>query len=283
MPPGELALVQVFLHLPEQAKRASFLASAISQEVLSGLANDDTSNPEVQRDIAISRVRIGDVLIKQNKLDDALNEYQPAADAEEQVVKVQPNEPTYRSNLSRVYNDLGYVYARQNDLPKAKSFYEKSLDIRHNLARDDPSNNAWLEALAHQYARVGDTLAKLKDSPGAITNYQSSEKVWDILVHRMPSNLVWTRHSAEVRQTLVSELLSQGGGAAISKKDLLENAQGALDLRQRVAQSSPDSVLQQRELAVAHVGLGDVYKAIDEKAEALKQYQDRTTYHRRFH
>jgi tetratricopeptide (TPR) repeat protein len=251
-------------------------AVAINQRLLSNLTKDDAAKPEVQRDVAANRIRIGDVFFKYKKmLDEALNEYQPAAEIDERLVKDYPNELIYQSNLSRVYNQIAFVHEQQGDLPTARNLYQKSLDMRRKLARRDPSNNAWLDYLATQYGRIGDLLVKMDDSPDAITNYKSAENVWDILISRMPDKSEWMRQSAHVLQNHISLLLLQPREVVAAQKDeILTNAQTALDLRSKIAQKSPDFALRHRELAVAYVLLGDVFKATNDNAKALKQYQE---------
>jgi tetratricopeptide (TPR) repeat protein len=259
-------------------------ALAINQRLLSKLTKDDAAKPEVQReeplvqrDVAANKIRIGDVFLKYKEmLDEALNEYQPAAEIDEQLVKDYPNELIYKSNLSRVYNQIAFIREQRGDLPTARNLYQKSLDLRRELARRDPSNNTWLDALATQHGRIGDLFVKMGHVPDAITNYKAAENVWDILInYRLSDKSGWMRQSAEVLQNHISLLLLQPGEVVAAQKDeILNNAQTALALRSKIAQKYPDSALRHRELAVAYVSLGDVFKAINDNAKALKQYQE---------
>jgi tetratricopeptide (TPR) repeat protein len=250
-------------------------ALAINQRLLAALPEGDAAKPGVLRDLAANRIRIGDVLLKQNMLDEALNQYQPAEEIDEQLVANNQNELTYKSNLSRVYNQIASILERRGDLAAVRDLYQKSLDLRRKVARRDPSNNASLDYLATQYGRVADLLVKMNDSPGAITNYKAAENVWEILIDRMPDKGDWMRQSAEVSQKLTSLLLLQSRETVAAQKDeILNNAQAALNLRAKIAQKSPDFALRHRELAAAHLSLGDVLKAVNDKAGALKEYQE---------
>jgi tetratricopeptide (TPR) repeat protein len=249
-------------------------AFAINQKLLSGLAEDDAARPEVQRDLAANRIRIGDVLSKQGQLDEALNEYKAAAAIDEQLVTAFPKDLTYNSNLSRVYNQMASVHEQQGDLPTVMTLYQKSLDIRRKLARIDPSNNTWLDYLATQYGKVGDLLVKTHDDPGAITNYKSAENVWDILRTRMPDKLDWMQQSADVLQKLISLLLAQSGAATAQNQMIIGYGQTALKLRSSLARNSPNSGLRAGELATAYINLGGAYKAINNDPEALQQYKE---------
>jgi tetratricopeptide (TPR) repeat protein len=135
---------------------------------------------------------------------------------------------------------------------------------------------------------MGDLLVKMDDSPNraagggglgphtadAITNYKSAENAWDILVTRMPDDSDWMRQSAEVLQKLIKLLLIQPEAVAAQKEEILNYAERAVTLRSKIAQNSPDSALQHRLIAVAYVSLGDVFEAIGDSAESLKQYQE---------
>jgi tetratricopeptide (TPR) repeat protein len=240
---------------------------------LGRLSQDDKATPDAQRDVAIDKIRIGDVFSRQNELDKALQEYQPASEIYERLVLAYSKEPTYQSNLSRVNNHVASVYERQGDLPKANGLYQKSLELRRNLARRDPSNNAWLDAVGAQYSKIGDLSVRMKNDTSAINSYKSAKVVWDILVVRLPDKVDWMLNSAEVLRKLISLILLQPKEITNAQKDdVINYAQSALNLRLDIAQRSSDS-LRQRELAAAYIQLGDVFKATDDDMEAFKQYQ----------
>jgi tetratricopeptide (TPR) repeat protein len=113
----------------------------------------------------------------------------------------------------------------------------------------------------------------------AITNYKSAENVWGILVVRMPDKTDWMRQSTEVGQKLTRLLVSQSKAVCGSRgKDVKLCSEAAVTLGNKFAQNSPDTALQHRgELAVAYVSLGDVFEAIGDKAESIKQYQEAVT------
>src|SRR5262249_42921211 len=120
-------------------------ALAVNQRLLSGIAKNDAAKPEIQRDLAANMIRIGDVFLnKKSLLDEALTQYQPAVEIDEQLVADYPNELTYKSNLSKVYNQIASIQERRGDLSNAMNLYQKSLDLRRKIARRDPSNNASL-------------------------------------------------------------------------------------------------------------------------------------------
>lgn len=263
-------------------------ALAINQRLLAGPAKDDAVKPDIQRDLAANKIRIGDVFSKQKvMLNDALKQYESAAETDEELVAAHPDELIYQSNLSRVYSQIANLREQQGDLPAVMKWYQKSLKLRRNVARRDPSNNRLLVYLAMQYGQIGDVLVKMGDSPDrvaaggagthtadAITNYKSAENVWDILVSRIPKNSNWMRQSSEVIQKHIKLLHYQSAALCHSReRDIKVCSDAEVSLR-NVATNSWDSALQHRELADAYVSLGDVFKAIGDNAESIKQYQE---------
>src|SRR5262249_44734529 len=75
-------------------------AYAINQSLLDGLGEGNAAKkPEIQRDLAANRIRIGDVLVNKPETEDAaLKECETAAKTDEQLANQYPDDPVYRSN-----------------------------------------------------------------------------------------------------------------------------------------------------------------------------------------
>ena len=123
------------------------------------LAASDRSNTGWQRDLSVSYNRVGDVLVAQGKLDEAL--------------KSLPRQPRHRRAPGRrrsqqhrlAARSLGVVrtgsatcWWRRASSTRRSRAYRDSLAIAERLAAADRSNTGWQRDLSVSYDRIGDVL-----------------------------------------------------------------------------------------------------------------------------
>ena len=112
------------------------------------LAASDRGNVQWQRDLAVSYVKVGDVLVAQGKLDEALKSLprrprHPRAPRRRRSGKAQ-----WQRDLSVAYNKIGDVLVAQGKLDEALKAYRDDLAIAERLAAADRSNTQWQRDLS---------------------------------------------------------------------------------------------------------------------------------------
>ena len=106
----------------------------------------------------MSYEKVGDVLVAQGNLPDALKSYRDGLAIRERLAHADPGNAGWQRGLSVSYDCVGDVLEAQGDLPEALKSFRDGLAIRDRLAHADPGNAGWQRDLSVSYDRVGDVL-----------------------------------------------------------------------------------------------------------------------------
>ena len=101
----------------------------------SRLAASDRSNSGWQRDLSVSYNSIGDVLVAQGKLDEALKSYRDSLAIIERLAASDRSNTDWQRDLVVSYNSIGDMLVAQGKLDEALKSYRDSLAIRRAPGR----------------------------------------------------------------------------------------------------------------------------------------------------
>jgi len=136
------------------------------------LAASDRSNTGWQRDLSVSYIKIGDVLVRQRKFDEALKCYRESLAILERLGTSDRSSTGWQRDLSVSYERIGEVREAQGKLDEALKGYQDTLTIRERLAAYDLSNAGWQYDLSVSYERFGDVLMKQDKPDQALKSYR---------------------------------------------------------------------------------------------------------------
>lgn len=128
----------------------------------------------------------------------------------QKLVKSEPSNPVWGSDLSISYERLGDVLREQGDWNGAQTQYQSALDIRLKLANQDPGNSVWQHALSISYNLLGDVMTAQGDLNGAKVQYQKYLEIAEKLTKQDPGNSVWQHNLAEAYKAFGILLKKQG-------------------------------------------------------------------------
>ena len=134
----------------------------------------DPANTEWQRDLSVSRNKLGDVAAAAGDLTAARGHYQASLDIRTRLAAADPANTEWQRDLSVSRNKLGDVAAAAGDLTAARGHYQAGLDIRTRLAAADPANTEWQRDLSVSHEKLGDVAAAAGDLTAARGHYQAS-------------------------------------------------------------------------------------------------------------
>jgi tetratricopeptide (TPR) repeat protein len=126
------------------------------------LAKADPGNAGWQRDLSVSYNRIGDVLVAQGNLPEALKSYRDGQTIFERLAKAD-----WQYDLGISNERMGDVQMAQGDLAAALISYEARRDIISRLAKSDPGNAGWQRDLSVSYAKLADAYRKSNETAKA--------------------------------------------------------------------------------------------------------------------
>jgi tetratricopeptide (TPR) repeat protein len=117
--------------------------------------------------LAVSYDKIGNVLVDQGHVPEALKSYQAAHDVFDRLAKADPGNAGWQSDLAVSYSSIGNVLMAQGYLPEALKSYHASHDLL-GVAKADPGNAGWQSHLAVSYSNIGDALVAQGQVPEAL-------------------------------------------------------------------------------------------------------------------
>jgi tetratricopeptide (TPR) repeat protein len=252
--------------LSEPDKALATYKSAL--EINQQLAKDQPDILNLQRDLGISLIRVGDAEANTNP-SDALIKYESALAIVRTLAAQSPSDASLQSNLSAAYNRVAHILVRQKNFTEASLDYNKALTIRQTLANNDPSNPSWQAGLALQYLYIGNMLMAKRDFATAIDNYRQAIAIRKALATLDPNSFLWLQNLADGYEKL-GAALGEGGDpvAAIDEYD------SALSIRVKIARKYPDSADRQRELIDEYLAIGDILLKQNNESGAAEQYRN---------
>src|SRR5262249_40762332 len=112
-------------------------------------------NTETQRDRSVSDNKVGDVLVEQRKLDDALVSYMDGLSIIRALASKDDQNTQWQRDLSVSTERVGDVLLAQGKIDQALRSYRESMAIRQTLAAKDESNIQWKWDLCIAHWRLG--------------------------------------------------------------------------------------------------------------------------------
>ncbi len=98
---------------------------------------------EDERPRAVALGILGDVLVAQGNLPEALKSYHDSLAIADRLARADPGNAGWQRDLSVFYIKVGDVLVAQGNLPEALKSYRDGLAICDRLARADPGNAGW--------------------------------------------------------------------------------------------------------------------------------------------
>jgi len=104
------------------------------------LAKADPGNTESQRNLCVSRNKIGDVLAAQGDPQGALENFRASLAIAERMAKADPGSAEWQRDLANANVMIGAVHLRQKEEAKAMDAFQRALDIYGEMIRRNPDD-----------------------------------------------------------------------------------------------------------------------------------------------
>ena len=235
--------------------------------VLSGLAAEKPDDVAYQRDLAVAHDEVGDVLVAQGNLQEALNSLRASLAIKERLAKAAPDDAASQHALSVSYTRIGDVLVAQGRLLDALKSLRDGLAIRERLARAHPDNTAWQRDLAASYHRIGDVQLVQGDLQAALQSFRDALAIAERLAIAEPDRLA--------SQSLLATSYDLVGYALVAQGNLpeaLRSYRDSLAIRERLAKADPNNTVWLHGLSGSYLNVGDVLVAQGHLAEALQSF-----------
>jgi tetratricopeptide (TPR) repeat protein len=222
-----------------------------------------------ERDESVALDRIGDVLVAQGNLPEALKSFRDGLSIADRLAKSDPGNAGWQRDLSVSYIMIGDVLVAQGNLPEALKSFRDGLSIADRLAKSGPGNAGWQRDLSVSYIKIGDVLVAQGNLPEALKSFRDGLSIADRLAKSDPGNAGWQRDLSVSNERLGDVYLVRG-----DLPEALDQYRASLDRMIPIRDADSSNMDLQRFTSVTSNKIGDVLKAQGNLAEALKSFRD---------
>jgi len=225
--------------------------------------------PDAERDLSDSLIRIGEVKVAQGDLAGALQAYSDSLAIAEKLTARDAGNAGRQRDLSINWDRIGDVKVAQGDLAGALQAYSDSLANSEKLAARDAGNADWQRDLSVSWQKIGNVKLAQGDLAGAVQAYSDGLAIDETLAARDAGNAD--------RQRDLAVIWAKIGDVRMAQDDLAGAAEAyldGLDIAEKLAARDEGNVGLQRDLSVSLSRIGGVKLALNDLTGALQAYSD---------
>jgi tetratricopeptide (TPR) repeat protein len=176
------------------------------EQLTAKLAAMRPQSDETQRNLALSKKRLGALYGVTKRYEECRAAYEQAREIDERRATASPLDSRVALDLSYDYSDLGWVTARMQHYPEALAAHQRALALRTAAAQADPKDRRAAAAVASSTNRIGALLHKMGDLPGSLEMLHRALALREELVKRAASDWQAQRDLADVHIDLAETL-----------------------------------------------------------------------------
>ena len=147
---------------------------------------DEEPTDDRINDVLVAYCKLGDLLIKEGKLDDAIKHYNAILEAEEQLNFFENSDDFRKKIHSSVLSTISYIVSKEKkDTITAKNLIEKALIIDNTI--DDRSLEAQRDISVH-YVRMGE-ICSVDNSEKALEWYDKARRIMENVAQKSQNQM----------------------------------------------------------------------------------------------
>ncbi|HRH44787.1 MAG TPA: protein kinase [Pyrinomonadaceae bacterium] len=164
-----------------------------SLEIRQKLATADSTNPELQNELANSLEGVGDMFYTIDDLKNGLSNYQNALTIRENLAQTDSGNLQYQSSLADIYAKIGDIsgfegYANLGDTKSSLDFYEKAVATNEKLVQAEPNNSKFRQNFGLRLTNLGMLYRTVGKTKEAIDKFEKSDAIFKNLISAEPNN-----------------------------------------------------------------------------------------------
>jgi len=216
-----------------------------SQEIIASLAQEEPDNPELQRDHAISYIKLGDYsgnphFPNLGNTGTALQYYLQARNILNRVYNIDNTDMFTRRFVGLIHERIGTIEVLHGNNDAAISAYEQSLHIRQSLEADYNTHTDIIRDLAVAYEKLGNIYIAT-GNPDAATEYLSqSMQIFKQLVDADPNNFQ-AQLSLSISYIHLADAIRSGTSEHTGTDDALSYFHQSQHILQQLHEIDPES------------------------------------------
>ena len=220
---------------------------------------------ELQRKVAISHLKVGDMLRKRGRLPEAIEEYTSML----KIPEAQDGSDSKTRRLMAIALDtLGKVELQEGKLGDAGAKYDRANKILVELVAESPGDRTLERDLSVSCLRVGGLLERTGDHQGALAYYADAVDTRDRLLK------VNLENSRARRDLAVAHYVTADALLLLERpQEAMEHIDHCLGVFEQRVKDNPESARARRDLALGHEILGQAKAMMGDPHAALESYR----------
>ena len=122
------------------------------------------SNATLQSGLCINLEKVGDVLMAQGKVEEALRTYEESLAIRKSLAEKDPSNAVWKRGLCSSLEKTGNALMQLGKVDEAQKAYQEALQIRKTLAEQDASNISARNDLSTVLEKLGDVYSLARES-----------------------------------------------------------------------------------------------------------------------
>ncbi|MDB5386369.1 MAG: pknD 2 [Planctomycetaceae bacterium] len=232
------------------------------------LAEEKSDDPELQAEAARVLVRLADVRIKLNELEQAAAEYTKAAGIFRQLSAQFPDEPDYLFELARTFVQQGVAMGIQGQFSSAASQFREALEILTKLVDEHPGKADYVDGLATALIGSGRAKSAGGDISGAEQQLTNGLRLFTQLRKEFPKDLRIAAAFTESNSAMSLFLLDRG-----RPNDAIKLLEDSLKLQDQILTEHPEQVIFHANRATARINLAEALRSLGRWPSVARNYE----------
>lgn len=220
-----------------------------------------------QRDLSVSHIKIGDVMMHQGRSDDALNQYKICLSVRTDFAEKTPNCSSVR-DLSVSCERVADVLFQQGKLDESLTYSEANITTRIKLVELEPTISSLKFDLSVSYSKIAHVSKELGYLKKAVFQSEKGRSIMEDLVKHDPKNTEFQRYLVNSHLTTAEILDKQE-----EFDDALISYQKGRVAAESLLKSDPENMYLEHSLTVIFEGLAYVLFQQGEETKACEYFR----------
>jgi tetratricopeptide (TPR) repeat protein len=231
------------------------------------LAEASGHSPQYENDLAWSRIKVADILLQQNKTDEAKSEFLVVREIFKSLTTKEPSNLGWQESYSSSLGRLAQLYERFN-IDTAKQYLDEEIEIDRKLVLVAPLTSHLKLNLAMALNERAREAAFSKDADQT-PFFLEALSIESELARTDPTNIDWAENLAATRQNLGYSYERQGNLA-----EAIKYYSAARDERQKLSEIDPTNVSKLDKLVSAMGSVAYAYALTAQLGLAEQTFSD---------
>jgi tetratricopeptide (TPR) repeat protein/tRNA A-37 threonylcarbamoyl transferase component Bud32 len=232
-------------------------------------------NPELQADLALTYVKVGELSEQLGSHYDAQRAYEDACQILQELIAAQAQRLSHERNLALCWNNLGQLLTKRGDTAAAQDHFQRALRIQSRLAAGAPAGSQHGSDLAATHNNLGLLLSQLGQKPQAAENFRAAIEIQESIFASGENSDVNRKHLAASYSNLSSLFLRSQPQVA---RQWVEKA---MSLQLQLVKNNPRRREYQSDLALSYNHLGAILSNLKQFPDAERCFKDAITIQQR--